>query len=394
MLFYSLARQSNLEGKSQLNSIRIILFIFLSVFFSQVQAQEISLREKIGQMLIVGFQGKTLESSSPIIKAIEEDNVGGVILFDYDFNSQSFNKNIESPEQVKRLSQQLQQATQQANQSHHRPMLPLLISVDYEGGFVNRLHPRYGFPAIPSAKTIGKNSLEQADNYAGLMAQTLKSTGFNLDYFPVLDVDINADNPIIGHLERSFSPDPEQVIAYGQVYSKKFSTNAIGCAYKHFPGHGSSLSDSHLGFVDITNTWQQEELLPFQQLLSQPHHCEMVMVAHVVNRHLDATNLPATLSYPIVSGLLRHQLGFDGVVITDDMQMKAITSYYGLETALTLSINAGVDMLIFGNQQAGMQDPKELVDMIELNVLLGIIPEQRIDEAYQRIIRLKKSYTK
>lgn len=373
--------------------IKRILLLATFVFFSSgFYAGEPSLREKIGQMLIMGFHGKVATESSLVARFIEENNIGGVILFDYNTQSQTFDKNIESPEQVKTLNKQLQLLSSQSNEKHHRPQLPLLISVDYEGGKVNRLHPRYGFPAIPSAKEVGKGSFDEASDTANRMASILKSTGFNLDFAPVLDVDVNPDNPIIGKLGRSFSADPNSVTQYGQVYSNQFLEQQIECAYKHFPGHGSSLTDSHLGFVDITNTWTVKELTPFLQLLSQSKHCGMVMVAHVVNRNLDATGLPATLSSSMISGLLRHDLQFDGVVITDDMQMKAIADYYGLSSALTLAINAGADMFIFGNQLAEKaQDPKDLIDLIEEKVSSGEISEVRIDEAYRRIIRMKAS---
>lgn len=342
-------------------------------------------------MLIIGFQGKVADEHSLIASYINKDNIGGVILFDYNQQSQTFDKNIESPKQVKQLNQQLQYLTEQANRLHHRPNLPLLISVDYEGGIVNRLHPRYGFPEIPSPKVIGKQSLEEAKKFAKLMAQTLRDSGFNLDFFPSLDVDVNPENPIIGKKERSFSSDPDMVAQYGKVYSDELISEKIHCAYKHFPGHGSSVADSHLGFVDVTNTWNGQELVPFLQLLSKSKHCDMVMVAHIVNRKLDATGLPATLSFSMITGLLRHDLQFDGVVITDDLQMKAITNFYGVEKAVTLSINAGADMLIFGNQLVEkFQDPEELIDLIENKVRSGEISEQRINEAYRRIVIMKR----
>lgn len=371
---------------------RLILLLILSFFSTCFFAAEVSLREKIGQMLIVGFQGKRVDAHAAIAQAIDRDNLGGVILFDYNQQSKTYDKNIESPKQVQELNQQLQQLTRQSNQAHHRPDVPLLISVDYEGGLVNRLHPRYGFPDIPSAQEIGQGSLDEANRQATIMSDTLKSAGFNLDYAPVLDVNVNPDNPIIGKNKRSFSADPHQVTVFADLYSQRFLANKIQCSYKHFPGHGSSIADSHLGFVDITNTWSQAELMPFLQLLSQRQHCGMVMVAHVVNRNLDVSGLPASLSYPMISGLLRRDLQFDGVVITDDMQMKAISDYYGLTTAVVLAINAGVDMLIFGNQLTDHpQDTKELIDLIEAKVLSGDISKERIDEAYRHIMTMKGS---
>lgn len=370
----------------------ITLSFFLILITISFHATAVSLRDKIGQMLIMGFHGKVIDEKSPIAQSIEQDNIGGVILFDFNQQSQTFDKNIENPKQVKELNNQLQKITQIANRKHRRDNLPLLISVDYEGGEVNRLHPRYGFPEMPSAKDVGSMPLELANSSAELMANTLKSAGFNLNFFPELDVNVNSDNPIIGKKNRSFSSVPEMVTQYAQLYTQQFIKHQIQCSYKHFPGHGSSLSDSHLGFVDVSDTWSERELIPFLQMLSQPNHCNMVMIAHIVNRKLDTTGLPASLSYHVINGLLRHDLKFDGVVVTDDMQMKAITNYYGLDTAVTLSINAGADMLIFGNQLVEkLQGSKEIIDMIEQKVQSGEISEHRIDEAYQRIVKMKSS---
>lgn len=367
--------------------------LFCSLFWhSYAAAADISLHEKIGQMLIVGFEGKTISKDSPIVSAIEEDNIGGVILFDYNFRTREYNKNIESPEQVHRLNQELQTATAKANQSKHRDNLPLLISVDYEGGEVNRLDEQYGFPQTYSAKKLGQMPLSEARPLVKTMSDTLKASGFNLDFAPVLDMEVNPDNPIIAKLERSFSADPDVVTTYGNLFSQQLLENKIQCAYKHFPGHGSSTSDSHLGFVDVTNTWQEQELIPFAQILKKPHHCNMIMTAHIVNRKLDPSGLPATLSQTILTGILRHELEFDGVIVTDDMQMKAIADHYGLETALTLAINAGADMLIFGNQLSDKpQEPAEIINIIEKKVATGEISEERINQAYEHILKLKLS---
>ncbi|VEB34591.1 N-acetyl-beta-glucosaminidase [Legionella sainthelensi] len=372
--------------------ISLLLFFGISVSCITCAASEISLRDKIGQMLLIGFEGKEVNSQSPIVKTIEKDNIGGVILFDYNYHTKNFDKNIESPQQVQQLNSNLQYFTQKANLKHHRPQLPLLISVDYEGGKVNRLGEQYGFPPVLSAAEIGKKPLNEAESTAEIMSQTLKNTGFNLNFAPELDVNVNPDNPIIGKKERSFSSDPKQVTRYASIYSQQFLNQKIQCAYKHFPGHGSSTKDSHLGFVDVTDTWQAYELEPFQQLLSSSASCGMIMTAHLVNRKLDPSGLPATLSHKILTDLLRKQLHFKGVIITDDMQMKAISDNYGLEQALILAINAGADMLIFGNNlPAPSQDPTQVIDLIEAKVNSGEISQERINEAYKHIVVLKKS---
>lgn len=350
-----------------------------------------SLRDKIGQMLILGFDGKKIEATSPIVRAIDESNIGGVILFDYNYQTKKFDKNISSPEQVKLLNQRLQSTNSAANVKHNRKNLPLLISVDYEGGQVNRLKEEYGFPATVSAKTLEGMQPSEASKLTKTMAKTLHSAGFNLDFAPVLDVDINPNNPIIGKLERSFSDNPDVVAKYAHLFSQPLLAHHIQCAYKHFPGHGSSTADSHLGFVDVTDTWHEDELIPYQKSLAMPHHCGMIMTAHIVNRRLDALGLPATLSNTILTGILRNELKFDGVIVTDDMQMKAIAANYGLETALTMAINAGADMIIFGNQLVSKpQDPQEVINIIEKKVTAGEISIDRINEAYRHISHFKQ----
>lgn len=353
---------------------------------------ETSLRDKIGQMLLIGFDGKRINKKSEIVKFIQKDNIGGVILFDYNQKTKTFDKNIESPEQVKQLNHELQHVTQHANVRHHRPNLPLLISVDYEGGQVTRLSKQYGFPATLTAAEVGKKGPEVAEANAQTMAHTLLKSGFNLDFAPSLDVNVNPNNPVIAKKERSFSNDPAVVTQDAEIYSRQFLQHNIQCAYKHFPGHGSSTADSHLGFVDVSTNWKIYELEPFQSLVTKHFSCGMVMSAHIVNKQLDNSGLPATLSHKILTTVLRDQLHFQGVVITDDMQMKAISDHYGLEQALVLAINAGADMLMFGNALSEKnQDPAQLIDIIEAKVNSGAISKQRIDEAYQRILKLKRT---
>lgn len=348
------------------------------------------LRYKIGQMLIIGFEGTHIDANTPIALSIQQETIGGVILFDYHYQTQCFVKNIQNPEQVRLLNTTLQHLNTQAHLQRDQPLLPLIISVDYEGGQVNRLKETCGFPKTISAAEAAQMSAGDVSKTAAAMAITLQQLGFNLDFTPVVDVNINPENPIIGKLDRSFSSDPYKVAEYAQLYVKAFANHGIQCAYKHFPGHGSSLADSHLGFVDVTETWQEQELVPYQIILKE-QLCSMVMTAHIVNRNLDPSGLPATLSHPILTDILRKRLNYTGIIITDDMQMKAIADHYSIEKAMTLAINAGADMLIFGNQlSATPQDPKFLIDHIESQVLAGVISEDTIDQAYERIIAFKQ----
>lgn len=348
------------------------------------------LRYKIGQMLIVGFNGLAVDADSSIVQQIIHSAIGGVILFDYDFTTGKFVKNIASPEQVLSLNKALQRFNNAANEKFSRPDLPLLTSVDYEGGRVDRLKDSYGFFKTQSAQTIGALSIDDAREVALQMANTLKNSGFNLDFAPVVDVNINPDNPVLGKLERCFSDDPVRVAQYANIFADEFLNLGISPAFKHFPGHGSSTKDSHLGFVDVTETWSELEIEPYQHIQAFKNPRSMVMTAHIVNKNLDASGLPATLSKPTLTGLLREKLQFPGVIITDDMQMKAIADNYSLEESLILAINAGVDMFIFGNQLVDEpQDPEEIIDIVVENVRQSAIDVSLIDAAFQRIQRLK-----
>ncbi len=345
------------------------------------------LKDKIGQMLIVGFDGMSLHPDDAIVQAILRQQIGGVILFDYHFQKQTYARNIENPEQLCRLTAQLQSYARQA-----REAIPLFIGLDYEGGRVNRLKEDRGFPPARSAQDIGNSSIEEANKEAVQMAKTLVSAGINLNFAPLLDLNNNPENPVIAKLERSFSADPGKVSAYAGLFSRIYREHGIVSVYKHFPGHGSSQGDTHAGFVDVTNTWQAAELEPYYHLLPNSEQI-MVMTAHVVHEGLDKTGLPASLSAAITADLLRNKLNFHGVIVTDDLQMKAISDNYNLRDTLRLAINAGADVLIFGNQLVEEPyDPSQLVDMIYDLVMRGQVAESRIHESYQRILKLKKNF--
>jgi beta-N-acetylhexosaminidase len=379
--------------RSKLLAVMFSLILFTG-FNNMAFSEEIPLKEKIGQMLLIGFKGMELHDGDAIVQAILKHQVGGVILFDYDFSTKTFEHNIKSPAQLKKLTGQLQDYTRQAAQSNHQEYYPLLIGLDYEGGKVNRLKEGYGFPKTLSAADIATLSLDEAKQYAEQMAVTLQQNGINLNFAPVVDVNVNPECPVIGKFGRSFSSDPKVVSDYAGLFSKAFYEHGVLCSYKHFPGHGSSNADSHMGFVDVTSTWMQYELDPYKTLLQQSYGCSLVMTAHVVHYGLDSQGYPASLSRAITHDLLREQLNFHGTVITDDLQMKAITDNYGTHEAVKLAVNAGADILVFGNQLAVPQNPQEIIEMIYQDVKNGEIPESRIDEAYQHVMQLKEQLQK
>ena len=357
-----------------------LVFPFASC--SQNQPAGITLDEKIGQMIKVGFRGLSVDANSEIAKDIRNYHIGGVVLFDYDVPRDTALRNIASPEQVQNLVQELQSVSD----------TPLIIAIDQEGGRVARLKTKYGFEKSVSAQYLG--SLQNADStrkYARQTGETLSELGINTNLAPVVDLNINTENPVIGGIERSYSADPETVTRQARIYIETLHDYGIITTLKHFPGHGSSKADSHLGVVDVTEYWQEEELVPYRNLI-ESGTADIVMTAHIFNARLDST-YPATLSQPIITGILRDSLGFEGVVMSDDLQMKAIRTQYGLKETIKMSIEAGVDMLSFANNSIYDEEIaakahriiKELIDE-------GTLSEVRIDQSYRRIMQLKRKY--
>jgi len=363
--------------------------IFLALASSTVIAtslnekKDLELRKKIGQMLIVGFRGLEINSNSDIVKTINELNLGGIILFDKDNPSQGeLSRNISNPQQTKKLISDLKKYSSSR----------LFISLDAEGGYVNRLKEKYGFFKIPSAEKLGQGSLAETQEKANLLGMELSALGFNMNFAPVVDVNVNPDNPVIGYLERSFSSDPQKVYSFSNEFIKGLQKNNIITAIKHFPGHGSSSSDSHLGLVDITKTWTPKELIPYF-LLIKNGYSDMVMTAHIMNTEIDSVH-PATLSPIFLNFLLRKGLGFKGLIVSDDMQMGAIVDNFGFDESLVQAINAGCDILILSNNIKiyDEQVSYKAVDAILKAVKNGQISEERINESYNRIQEFKNNH--
>ena len=361
------------------------LLVLSSMVFTFPAYTEVSLQTEISQMLIIGFKGKTLTANSPIIQTLQQYPIGGVILFNSSHgpepDAESAITNVVSPKQLRALTMTLQ----------HYSQIPLFIGVDQEGGRVERLTEAEGFSHMPSAAHLGHlNDVAYTKKQATQLANMLAHVGINLDFTPVVDLALNPKNIVIVQHRRSFSKDPHIVVSQATAVAQALNTRHIACSYKHFPGHGSSADDTHLGFVDVTHTWRREELIPYEQLIPK-HLCDFVMMAHVYNRHLDP-DYPASLSQKIIQGILRQQLHFDGLVITDALKMKAISSRYTLAQSLMLAINAGNDMLLFSNMLGGY-DPhlaQKLVLTITGLVNEGKIKRATIDRAYQHILATKR----
>lgn len=353
------------------------LAVLLLPILSCSAQPRVSLEQKVARMLIVGFRGTTLEQATTIKEDIVDRGVGGVILFEH--NITPVEKNLPSIDILTKLCNDLQALTPRK----------IMISIDQEGGRVNRMKSKYGFKEMVSQHYLGALNREDSTRYyAGVIANAVSSAGLNTNFTPCVDVNINPESPAIGKMGRSFSDDAALVTKHAMIVIEEHRKRGVLTAVKHFPGHGSSLLDSHLGFTDVSDTWQEKELIPYQTILKEGG-CDMVMVSHLFNKRFD-DKYPASLSKATVSGLLRDSLHWDGVVITDDMHMKAIAANYGFEESLKLTINAGVDLIILSSNIPGSATAisQQAIDAIVKMVKNGEIPQSRIEESYNRIEKL------
>ena len=360
----------------------VLLWLCMAAPLAMAAASPDSLSIKMGQMVMVGFRGTSLAESPQIVADIQKRHIGGVVLFDYDVPLASPKRNILNPTQLARLTQELQE----------RSAIPLFIAIDQEGGKVNRLKVSRGFPRTISAAKLGAlNNPDSTQSAARQIAQTLKALHINMNFAPVADLNRNPNNPVIGKVERSFSADPVQATTHIRLTADTYRAEGIIPTLKHFPGHGSSTTDTHLDFTDVSNSWSKEELEPYRALIADGY-CDAIMTAHVFNAALDPL-YPATLSTATLHGVLRQQLGFKGVIISDDMQMGAIAAHYGLESAIQRALNAGIDILLFGNNTAYDEAIAEkALAIIHTLIERGEIQPNRIDESYRRIMALKQRY--
>jgi beta-N-acetylhexosaminidase len=337
-------------------------------------ASTVDLAHRIAGLMVVGFRGSDLADAPWVRTALADSGLGGVILFDRD-QLTGGSRNVLSPAQVTRLTRSLRAAA---------PGRGIIVSVDQEGGVVTRLGPSHGFPAVASEATIGKGSASAARTWARGIATTLAADGFDLNFAPVVDLDVNPASPAIGALDRSFSADPDVVVARATVEIDAHRAAGVRTTLKHFPGIGSSTTNTDFGVADVTKTWTRTELEPFRRLIAAGE-VDLIMAGHVVNGQLDAAH-PASLSKAVVTDLLRGELGWDGIVVTDDLQATAITKAFGRDEAVLLALEAGNDLLLFANQQ--LYDPKlvsRVVNVVSGAVASGRIPESRIGEAYDRV---------
>ncbi len=344
----------------------IIIFVFIFTKDNSL-IDNLTLEEKIGQMIIAGIEHKP---GDKIATLITEDHISGIIIFKHNYNT----------------AEDLVNLTNKIKAWNKDNPLPLFISMDHEGGRVFNLpEPATHFPNINKLGRL--NSKELAFKTAQAIGSELKAMGINLNFAPVLDVNSNPDNPIIG--TRSFSSNPKKVAELGIAMSAGFKEANIIPTIKHFPGHGDTKIDSHLNLPSLNynfNRLKEVELSPFKQAIEAGS--ELVMVGHIKLNQIDS-KFPATLSPKIITNILKEDLNFKGVVITDAMEMGALTKNFSDKEAIINAIKAGNDILLY---TLGDERPFDAIKIIKEAVKGGEISEERIDKSVQKIIALKEKY--
>jgi len=344
----------------------LFLFFSLALFLNPIFANDLD--KKIGQMLIIGFEGNKINSSSfkKIQKQIKKGEISGVILF---------SKNIKSKDDLSKMNEILLKSNN---------IIPF-ISIDNEGGQIQR----FDFYNNKSAKEISNlENIDARQEYSS-MAKNLKSLNFNLNFAPCVDLEINPDS-IISKKERSYSKDPNIVSNYSKIFIEEHSKEKIATSIKHFPGHGNVSGDTHLGFVDSTNTFNEIELEPYKNLV-QYDKTNKVMIFHIFNKNFDE-KYPASLSKKTVD-FLKNNIGFKGLIVSDDYDMRSIRDNYKLDEIIVNSINSGINLLIFSNNIKVKEKnlAKKFHKIIKKELKKGTIKKENIENSYQKIIQLKNS---
>jgi beta-N-acetylhexosaminidase len=339
---------------------------------------------RVAELLLVGFRGSEVEGNDEVRRIVCDVKVGGVILFERDVATGQ-PRNITGPEQIRKLSADLQALARQCARR------PLFIAADAEGGQVMRLSTRLGFLPSMSPRELGElGDVTFTRLEARRMGAALREAGVNWNLAPVVDVAVNPLNPAVVTLGRTFSSDPRQVIAHARAFVEGMHDEGILVSLKHFPGHGSSLRDSHAGFTDVTETAEPKvELEPYRTLIREGL-ADSVMTAHVFNKGLDPWD-PATLSRYTVNRILRARFGYKGVVVSDDLLMGAIVKHYGLEEAAAKALNAGVDvLLISGNSpRAHPFAAERVVAAVNRAVATGLLSRTRVTDALAHVDALR-----
>ncbi|WP_411347408.1 beta-N-acetylhexosaminidase [Paenibacillus sp. WLX2291] len=335
---------------------------------SSMNTDQWTLEQKIGQLFVCGFHD--IVPDAQVETLIADYQIGGVIYF---------RRNIGTPQQIHQLSIELQQ------QAHHQGLPPLLIAIDQEGGMVSRIDQEE-LSLIPGNMSLGATGDPAWTAAASsISARELRALGINVNFAPCVDVNNNPRNPVIG--VRSYSEKPDIVAAHGVAAITAMQEQGVAATAKHFPGHGDTEVDSHYGLASVLHDVQrleQIELLPFRAAITAD--TDLIMSAHVIFPAFEPDSIPATLSHRVLTGLLRQQLGFDGVIVTDCLEMHAIAKHFPIPEATVMALEAGADLLLVSHT---LQEQIAAIEAVRHAVEQGRISEQRIDESVTRILQLK-----
>jgi len=335
-----------------------------------------NLQARLGQLLLVGFSGTTTQDNAELAELVCGRRVGGILLF---------GRNVVDAAQVAMLARNTHAAAAACGANR------LLIAMDAEGGRVMRLSPAAGYGPTLSHQELGEgNDFTLTELESRRIARMLRAAGVDWNLAPVVDVGYNPANPVIVSGGRSFSADPALVTAHARAFIRGMREERVLTSLKHFPGHGSSFADSHLGFVDVTETANRDtELAPYRALIAE-RMVDSIMTAHVFNRRLDPRH-PATLSRPTITGLLRRELGWDGPVVSDDLRMGAIEQHYGIDDAAVLALEAGVDMLLIVEDRLpdGRSAAALVLTALGRALQRGRLDPARVEQALARVAALK-----
>ncbi len=327
----------------------------------------------VAELLLVGFYGASSASPSArlLARQVRRGQVGAVFFV---------NQNIGTAEEVAGLLRLFRSGTV-------RP----LLAIDHEGGIVQRLTEVHGFTRVPAAREVAATmSPVEARALYALAGRELAALGFNINFGPVLDVD-EPGNPAIGVFGRAYDTVPERIAAYGQAFIEGFASAGILCVAKHFPGHGRAVGDSHKGAADISATWTEAELEPFARLIASPNTPPMVMTGHLRLDSMAPDGRPATVSVPIVTGLLRQRLGYRGVVVTDDLDMGAVSRLMSRKDAVVQALVAGSDLLMIKNL-FGYDPlmPQRAVSWVRGAISRGLLSRVQVMAAAERVRALRR----
>lgn len=357
-----------MAGSPSRRLLPVLAFVVVALFAGCVSlrpdpARLAALEPDLGLLLLVGFTGTEGPGNAELERLLCQTRVGGALLF---------GRNVVDAAQVAALTTWMRDRARACTGRR------LLIATDAEGGQVMRLGPRAGYEPTPSHQELGDaNDFTMTELEARRIARMLRAAGITWNLAPVVDVGYNPANRVIVGTGRSFSGNPALVTAHARAYVSGMRAEGVLTTLKHFPGHGSSYGDTHDGFVDVTETANQDlELAPYRALIAE-RGVDSIMTAHVVNRWRDQRH-PATLSRATITGLLRRDLGWDGVVVSDDLRMGAIDQHYGLDAAVVLALQAGVDILLVAEDR--LPDGRSAAD-VALSAIRTALTEARLGPA-------------